>query len=79
MKDALFSNPSIVEKTFIPSGEEYTDGRKLLIVDNERHSLLLVTLSVVNLIRQTRMVYYRKASISLIITVVGQIIIDLLD
>ena len=36
LKNALFSNPSIVEKTFISSGEEYTDGRKLLIVDNEQ-------------------------------------------
>ena len=46
LKDALFSNPSIVEKTFIPSGEEYTDGRKLLIVDNERHSITFIDLSV---------------------------------
>ena len=45
LKDALFSNPSIVEKTFIPSGEEYTDGRKLLIVDNERHSITFSDLS----------------------------------
>ena len=46
LKDALFSNPSIVEKTFIPSGEEYTDGRKKLIVDKERHSITFIDLSV---------------------------------
>ena len=69
----------LLKKHLFHSGEEYTDGRKLLIVDNDVIQLLLLTFLSMNLMRQTRMVYYRKASISLINTVVGQIIIDLLD
>ena len=38
-KNALFSDPSLVEKTIITSGEEYTDGSNLMRVNNDTHSI----------------------------------------
>lgn len=47
LKNALFKDPSIVEKTTISSEEEYTDGKKLLIADNDRHLIRFFGLSVI--------------------------------
>ena len=47
LKNALFNDPSIVEKTKISSEEEYTDGRKLLIADNDNHLIRFIDYSVV--------------------------------
>ena len=35
----------LLKKHLIPSGEEYTDGRKLLIADNDSHSITFIDLS----------------------------------
>lgn len=49
LKNALFSDPSIVERGKVSSGEdEYTDGRKLLIADNDSHLITFFDLSGVN-------------------------------
>lgn len=41
-KDALFSDPSFVQKSFVPKGEEYTNGSSKMSVNNAKNLLLYV-------------------------------------
>lgn len=41
-RDALFTDPSFVEKTIVSSGEEYTNGLSKMNIDDEKNLLLYV-------------------------------------
>lgn len=41
-RDALFSDPSVVQKNFIASGEEYTDGSTLMSVNYDTNTIFYV-------------------------------------
>lgn len=42
LKNALFSDPSLVQKSIISNVEEYTDGQNLLREDNDNHMIMYI-------------------------------------
>jgi regulatory protein YycH of two-component signal transduction system YycFG len=48
LKNALFSDPSIVERSIIDFGEEYTDGHNIMLVNNDNYTITYIDFSAEN-------------------------------